>query len=283
VNLTTRNTAIVLDSTADFPDAQRQHANWRVVPLYVSFGTESYKDGLELGAHEFYERLRTSEVMPTTSQPTPGDFRAVYEELSGYERILSLHLASNLSGTYQSAASAADERVRVIDSESASVAISMLALAVQRRLDRGTTDEEVDALVTGYLESHGLLFTVDTLEFLARGGRIGKARAFAGQLMNVKPILSIRDGEVLPVKRVRGNRKAFQEFVDALDSQTRDEPGLRVGIAHAAAPDRMAQLEKMVRDRRPQATIEMKTSLGAVIGAHAGPGTVGFFWFTDDA
>jgi DegV family protein with EDD domain len=283
VNLTTRNTAIVLDSTADFPDAQQQHANWRVVPLYVSFGTESYKDGLELGAHEFYERLRTSEVMPTTSQPTPGDFRAVYEELSGYERILSLHLASNLSGTYQSAASAADERVRVIDSESASVAIAMLALAVQRRLDRGTTDEEVDALVTHYLESHGLLFTVDTLEFLARGGRIGKARAFAGQLMNVKPILSIRDGEVLPVKRVRGNRKAFQEFVDALDSQTRDEPGLRVGIAHAAAPDRMAQLEKMVRDRRPQATIEMKTSLGAVIGAHAGPGTVGFFWFTDDA
>jgi DegV family protein with EDD domain len=283
VNLTTRNTAIVLDSTADFPDAQQQHANLRVVPLYVSFGTESYKDGLELGAHEFYERLRTSEVMPTTSQPTPGDFRAVYEELSGYERILSLHLASNLSGTYQSAASAADERVRVIDSESASVAIAMLALAVQRRLDRGTTDEEVDALVTGYLESHGLLFTVDTLEFLARGGRIGKARAFAGQLMNVKPILSIRDGEVLPVKRVRGNRKAFQEFVDALDSQTRDEPGLRVGIAHAAAPDRMAQLEKMVRDRRPQATIEMKTSLGAVIGAHAGPGTVGFFWFTDDA
>jgi DegV family protein with EDD domain len=283
VNLTTRNTAIVLDSTADFPDAQRQHANWRVVPLYVSFGTESYKDGLELGAHEFYERLRTSEVMPTTSQPTPGDFRAVYEELSGYERILSLHLASNLSGTYQSAASAADERVRVIDSESASVAIAMLALAVQRRLDRGTTDEEVDALVARYLESHGLLFTVDTLEFLARGGRIGKARAFAGQLMNVKPILSIRDGEVLPVKRVRGNRKAFQEFVDALDSQTRDEPGLRVGIAHAAAPDRMAQLEKMVRDRRPQATIEMKTSLGAVIGAHAGPGTVGFFWFTDDA
>jgi DegV family protein with EDD domain len=283
VNLTTENTAIVLDSTADFPDAREHHANWRVVPLYVSFGTESYKDGLELGAHEFYERLRTSEVMPTTSQPTPGDFRAAYEELSGYERILSLHLASNLSGTYQSAASAADERVRVIDSESASVAISMLALAVQRRLDRGTTDEEVDALVARYLESHGLLFTVDTLEFLARGGRIGKARAFAGQLMNVKPILSIRDGEVLPVKRVRGNRKAFQEFVDALDSQTRDEPGLRVGIAHAAAPDRMAQLEKMVRDRRPQATIEMKTSLGAVIGAHAGPGTVGFFWFTDDA
>jgi DegV family protein with EDD domain len=283
VNLTAQNTAIVLDSTADFPDAQQHFANWRVVPLYVSFGTESYRDGVELTAHEFYERLRTSGELPTTSQPTPGDFAACYASLASYERILSLHLASNLSGTVQSASSAAwgDERVRVIDSESASVAISMLALAIQRRLARGTTDEEIDALVAHYLATHGLLFTVDTLEYLARGGRIGKARAFAGQLMNVKPILTITGGEVVPLKRVRGNRKAFQEFVDALDSQTTDEPGLRIGIAHADAPERMAELEKMVRDRRPQATIEMEASLGAVIGAHAGPGTVGFFWFSD--
>jgi DegV family protein with EDD domain len=285
VNLTAENTAIVLDSTADFPDASEHHANWRVVPLYVNFGTESYKDGVQLTAHEFYERLRASPDLPTTSQPTPGDFLAAYEELAAYERILSIHIASNLSGTFQSASTAAaqlgDGRVRTIDSESASVAISMLALAVQRRLERGTTDEEVDALVTRYLDEHGLLFTVDTLEFLARGGRIGKAKAFAGQLLNVKPILSIRDGEVLPVKRVRGNRKAVQEFVDALETQTADSPALRVGIAHADAPERMVQLEKMVRDIRPQAQIEMETSLGAVIGAHAGPGTVGFFWFAD--
>jgi DegV family protein with EDD domain len=286
VNLTVENTAIVLDSTADFPDAQQRFPNFRVVPLYVNFGTESYKDGVELTATEFYERLRTSSELPTTSQPTPGDFLAAYEELAEYERILSLHLASNLSGTFQSAATAAaqlgDGRVRTIDSESASVAISMLALAIQRRLERGTTDEEVDTLVERYLREHGLLFTVDTLEFLARGGRIGRAKAFAGQLMNVKPILSIRAGEVLPVKRVRGNRKAFQEFVDALDSQTHDVPSLRIGIAHADAPERMAELEKMVRDRRPQAAIDMETTLGAVIGAHAGPGTVGFFWFADD-
>jgi DegV family protein with EDD domain len=282
MNLTATNTAIVLDSTADFPDAQRHHPNWRVVPLYVNFGTESYKDGVELSASEFYERLRTSSVLPTTSQPTPGDFRAAYDELAGYERVIVLTIAAKLSGTHQSAVTAADDRVRVIDSETASVAISMLALAVQRRLDRGTTDDEIDALVAQYLGAHGLLFTVDTLEFLARGGRIGKARAFAGQLMNVKPILTIEESEVVPLKRVRGNRKAFQEFVDALDSRTRDEPGLRIGIAHADAPERMEELAKMVRDRRPQATIEMRTSLGAVIGAHAGPGTVGFFWFTDD-
>jgi len=282
MNLTAANTAIVIDSTADFPDAQERFPNWRVVPLYVNFGTQSYKDGVELTAHEFYERLRTSPELPTTSQPTPGDFASCYAELGAYERILSIHLASNLSGTYQSALSGADDRVRVIDSATASVGITLLALAVQRRLERGTTDEEVDELVTRYLAKHGLLFTVDTLEFLARGGRIGKAKAFAGQLMNVKPILSIRDGEVIPLKRVRGNRKAFQEFVDALDTQTRDEPALRVGIAHADAPERLRELEKMVRDLRPQAQIEQETSLGAVIGAHAGPGTVGFFWFTDD-
>jgi DegV family protein with EDD domain len=285
MNLTALNTAIVLDSTADFPDASDRFVNWRVVPLYVNFGTDSYKDGVELTAHEFYERLRTSAQLPTTSQPTPGDFLAVYEELGQYERILSIHIASNLSGTFQSAGTAAqmlgDGRVRTIDSQSASVAIAMLALAIQRRLERGTTDDEIDALVERYLAEHGLLFTVDTLEFLARGGRIGKAKAFAGQLLNVKPILSIRDGEVLPVKRVRGNRKAFQEFVDALETNTRDEPGLRVGIAHADAPERMVELEKMVRHIRPSAQIEMETSLGAVIGAHAGPGTVGFFWFTD--
>jgi DegV family protein with EDD domain len=282
MNLTAANTAIVIDSTADFPDAQERFPNWRVVPLYVNFGTQSYKDGVELTAHEFYERLRTSPELPTTSQPTPGDFAACYADIGAYERILSIHLASNLSGTYQSAVTASDDRVRVIDSETASVGISLLALAVQRRLERGTTDEEVDELVTHYIANHGLLFTVDTLEFLARGGRIGKAKAFAGQLMNVKPILSIRDGEVIPLKRVRGNRKAFQEFVDALDTQTRDEPALRVGIAHADAPERLRELEKMVRDLRPQAQIEQETSLGAVIGAHAGPGTVGFFWFSDE-
>src|SRR6185437_9984463 len=143
MNLTADNTAIVLDSTADFPDAQQHHANWRVVPLYVNFGTESYKDGVDLTAREFYERLRTSTELPTTSQPTPGDFLAVYEELaSTYERILSVHLASNLSGTFQSANTAAEQlggdRVRTIDSESASVATSLLGLAIQRRLERGT-------------------------------------------------------------------------------------------------------------------------------------------------
>ena len=147
MNLTAANTAIVLDSTADFPEAPDRFQNWRVVPLYVLFGDASYRDYVELTPEEFYARLRTAAELPTTSQPTPGDFLTTYEELSGYERIYSIHLSSALSGTYQSATTAAAElgdKVRVIDSETASAAIAMLGLAIQRRLDRGTTDDEID-------------------------------------------------------------------------------------------------------------------------------------------
>jgi DegV family protein with EDD domain len=285
VNLTSLNTAVVLDSTADFPQAPERFPNWRVVPLYVRFGDESFKDYVELGPEDFYARLRAAPQLPTTSQPTPGDFVTTYEELGGYERILSLHIAGGLSGTVESARTAAGmiggDRVRVHDSNTASAAIAMLGLAIQRRLERGTTDEEVDELVARYATEAGLIFTVDTLEFLAKGGRIGRAAAMAGQLLNVKPILTITGGEVIPLTKVRGNHKAMREFVDRFTESTDDVPGLRVGIAHADTPEKAELLVKMVRDLRPQADIELVTTLGAVVGTHAGPGCVGFFWFQD--
>jgi DegV family protein with EDD domain len=286
VKLTAENTAIVVDSTADFPEASERFPNWRVVPLYVRFGDESYRDYVELAPYEFYERLRAAPETPTTSQPTPGDFLAAYEQLGGYERILSVHIAGKLSGTLQSARTAGrqlgDDRVRALDSESASAAIAMLGLAIQRRLELGTTDEEVDQLVDRYRRQARLLFTVETLEYLVRGGRIGRARGWAGELLHIKPILSIEEGEVLPVKRVRGNRKAFLEFASVFEAGTHDSPALRVGIAHAEAPERAEALAQMVRRTRPQAELEIVTELGPVVGAHAGPGTVGFFWFEDN-
>jgi DegV family protein with EDD domain len=286
LRLTAENTAIVLDSTADLPDAADRFPNWRVVPLYVRFGDESLRDGVEIDPAEFYARLRESNVFPTTSQPTPGDFLACYEELGAFERVFSLHVSARVSGTFASAETAAaelgDQRVRPIDTETASASIAMLALAIQRRLERGTSDEEVDSLVERYLRERGLLFTVDTLEFLQRGGRIGKAAAFAGTLLQVKPILSIRDGEVEPVKRVRGERRAFAELAAALETETRDEPAFRLAVAHAAAPEQAAELQALVRKQRPQAELELVVALGAVIGAHAGPGTLALFWFRDD-
>jgi DegV family protein with EDD domain len=285
VKLTAENTAIVVDSTADFPEAPHRFPGWRVVPLYVRFGEKSYRDYVELGPSEFYAKLRTATDLPTTSQPTPADFLSAYEQLADYERIYSIHISGKLSGTIESARAAAAEaggdRIRIVDSETASAAIAMVGLAVQRRLERGTTDEELDELVARFRRENGLLFTVDTLEFLTRGGRIGRARAFAGQVLNVKPILGIQDGEVVPLKRVRGNQKAFMEFVRAFRESSPQGPGLRVGIAHADAPERAEALAEMVRRERPEAEIEVTTTLGAVIGTHAGPGTVGFFWFYD--
>jgi DegV family protein with EDD domain len=282
VTLTGANTAIVLDSTADFPDAQIRFPNMRVVPLYVRFGEESFRDYVELDPHDFYARLKTASELPTTSQPTPQDFVTVYHALAAYERIYSLHISAKLSGTFQSASLAATEegnRIRLVDTESASVGIGMLAIGIQELLARGTTDEEIEALIERYRERSGILFTVDTLEFLAKGGRIGRARAMMGSLLNVKPILAIEEGEVVPVGRVRGRGKAFEEFRKRFEDATTDGPGLGVAIAHAEAKDAVEQLREIVLANRPQADVKLVTSLGAVVGTHAGPGTVGFFWY----
>jgi DegV family protein with EDD domain len=285
MELSSENTAIVLDSTADFPDGPRRFPTWRIVPLYVRFGDKSFRDYEELAPGEFYERLRRATVSPTTSQPTPGDFLAAYEKLAGYARVLSLHIPEKMSGTVESARRAAEDlgdgRVRVIDSGSVSAGLAMLALAVQRRLERGTTDEEVDELVERFRRDSHVIWTVDTLEFLAKGGRIGKAAAMAGTLLNIKPILGIEDGEVVPLKRVRGAHKAFLEFAKAFEEGSRDTPTLRIGIAHADAHDRLAALRELAARVRPQAAIDVETMLGAVVGTHAGPGAVGFFWFDD--
>jgi DegV family protein with EDD domain len=285
VELTAANTAIVVDSTADFPEAPERYPNWRIVPLYVRFGDESFRDYVELTPGDFYARLRSSPVTPTTSQPTPGDFHTVYEELRGYERLYSLHIAGTLSGTVESARAAAGEfgdRIRIVDTETASAAVAMLGLAIQRRLERGTTDEEVEALVERHRRESQLIFTLDTLDYLARGGRIGRASAWAGQLLKVKPILTIRGGEVIPVKRVRGNQRAFQEFITAFEAGSGEGANLRVAIAHADAPDRADALTELVGRTRARAQLELVTTLGPVVGTHAGPGTVGLFWFEDD-
>jgi DegV family protein with EDD domain len=285
VTLTAENTAIVIDSTADFPDARERHPNMRVVPLYVRFGEETYRDYVELDPHAFYARLRTAPALPSTSQPTPQDFLSTFQELAGYERIYAIHISSKLSGTFGSASFAAGElggdRVRLIDTESASVGISMLALGIQRLLQRGTTDDEIEALAARYRARAGLLFTVDTLEFLAKGGRIGRAKALAGSLLNVKPILTIADGEVVPLTRVRGRAKALEEFRRRFEEATKPGDGLHVAIAHAEADEAVELLRSLVLATRPDAQVELVTSLGAVVGTHAGPGTVGFFWFQD--
>ena len=285
VNLTSENTAIVLDSTSDYLDVFARFPNMRFVPLYVRFGDETFRDYLELGPAEFYEMLRTSSVTPATAQPTPQDFVTAYEGLAAYERIYSLHVSAKVSGTFQSAELAAQEiggdKVRVVDSKTASLAIAMLAHAIQRRLARGTTDDEIAALLERFHQHCDVLFTVETLEYLQRGGRIGKAQAIAGSLLNLRPVLSVDDGEVVAAARVRGKQKALAEFERRFVEATTEEPGLRVAIAHANAEEWVGTLSELAWRVRPKAEVEFTSTLGAVVGTHAGPGAVGFFWFQD--
>jgi len=287
VNLTSENTAIVLDSTSDYPDAPARFPNMRFVPLYVRFGDDAYRDYVELGPADFYEKLRVSPVTPATAQPTPQDFVTTYEALAAYGRIYSLHVSSKVSGTFQSAELAAQEiggdKVRVVDTETASLAIAMLSHAIQRRLARGTSDEEIATLVDRFRTTCDVLFTVETLEYLQRGGRIGKAQAIAGGLLNLRPVLSVEDGVVVAVARVRGRPKALAEFERRFADATEDGPGLRVAIAHADAEEWVGTLSELVWRVRPKAEIEFTSTLGAVVGTHAGPGAVGFFWFQDES
>jgi DegV family protein with EDD domain len=286
MNRTLENTAIVLDSTSDYPDAPARFPNMRFVPLYVRFGDETFRDYVELGPDQFFERLRSSPVLPATSQPTPQDFLTAYENLAGYERIYSLHVSSKLSGTFQSAELAAQElgggRARVVDTGTASLAIALLAHAIQRRLTTGTTDAEITALVERFQRDCEVVFTLETLEYLQRGGRIGRAAALAGSLLNVRPILSVDDGEVVAVARVRGRQKALAEFERRFVESTEDKAGLRVAIAHADAAEWIGTLSELVWRVRPKAEIEFTSTLGAVVSTHTGPGAVGFFWFHDD-
>ena len=259
----------------------------RIVPLYVLFDGLPSRDHVDMPPAEFYERLAASTTLPTTSQPTPDDFLACYRELqdAGYHRIWSLHISAKLSGTFESARRAADELggglVRVVDTGTASLACALLAEAIDRRLAAGTTDEEVEKLIARFEGSNRVVFTTATLEYLQRGGRIGKAQALAGSLLNVKPILELRDGVVEPVGRVRGRQKALEEFARLFTEDTEDREGLHTAIAHANAPEWVDVLTDLVTKTRPKATVDLVQLLGAVVGAHAGPGAVGFFWFQD--
>jgi DegV family protein with EDD domain len=283
VRLSPDNTAVVLDSTADLPDASERHPNWRTVHLYVRFGDEVFREYVDLAPEEFYRRLRGSPA-PRSSQPSPADFEAAFESLTAYERIICVLLPETLSGTIKSARLAAEplgDRVLVVDSGAISGGAVLLAESIQRRLERGTSEEEIQALVEHFRRERGLLFTVDTLDYLVRGGRIGKAAGLAGQLLSVKPVLTITDGEVAPLKRVRGRAKALAALADIFEEATRDEPTLHVGVAHADAERDVEDLSARVRAKRPHASFDFVTVLGPVIGTHGGPGTLGLFWYDD--
>jgi DegV family protein with EDD domain len=280
---TNATAALVTDSTADLPGGMPPFENVRIVPLIVRFGDEEYRDWVDLTPEAFYHQLAGASVTPTTSQPSPEAFATTYRELfdEGYRHIFSLHLSSRVSGTVQSAQLAAegfDGRVTVIDTRQASAAISLCLLGVRARLEGGVDEAGVLEYVDGFIQRARLVFSVATLEYLQKGGRIGAARALLGGLLSVKPILGLRDGEVVALGRVRGASRVVPALVQELVDGSPAGGPLRLAVADAEAPEQVTALLEAVRRVRPEAVLEVSTRLGAVIGTYSGPGAFGMMW-----
>jgi DegV family protein with EDD domain len=247
-----------------------------VVPLTVTLDGESLLDGAEISAADFYRRLPTSSAHPTTSQPSPGRFEEVYRRLlEDYEEAVSVHISSKLSGTLdsaqQGAAMAGGDRVRVFDSEFASMPLGALALVAAASAEGGADGSEVIAALTRVRAATRCFFAVSTLEYLRRGGRIGGARAMLGSVLQIKPILAIERGEVVPLEQVRTQARALNRLVELAESCDRGG-GLCLVIGHAGAEEVAIELAERLEPRAESLLIQ---PLGPVVGAHAGPGAVG--------
>lgn len=267
---------IVTDSTADLPAELVARHRIAVVPLLVQFGEQSFRDGVDLTADQFYERLRSSPVFPRTSQPPVAAFQAVFEELlAGGSSVVAIHLAATLSGTYQASAVAARNyppgRVTVLDARTVSMAMGWQVLEAARAADAGASHDEVVALVERLRPRARLLGVFETLEYLQRGGRIGRARAFLGTLLDIKPILEVRDGEVLPRERVRTWKRALERLAELALAL---RPLTHLAIIHGAAPAAAEGLRARLAPHVGTAELIVRP-IGPVLGTHIGPGAVG--------
>jgi DegV family protein with EDD domain len=287
--ISAHDTAVVIDSTADLPDYANRFANLRMVPLTVRFGDEpELRDHVDLGADAFYARLALASVPPRTSAPAPQAFADCYEALldGSYSHVVSVHISGSLSATVQSARLAAAPlggRVTVIDARSASAGTALCALGVERLLAQGTTIDEIVAYGERFAQGVHCSFSVETLDYLQRGGRIGRAQALVGGLLGVRPILGLVDGDVVAIARVRGAAKVLAAMLADFEQASPGDLPLRVAIAHAQAAEQAALLAGEVVRVRPRAQVELVVPLGPVVGTYGGPGTIGLVWVAEPA
>ncbi len=268
---------IVTDSTADIPRDQAGAAGITVVPLTVFFGDEAYLDGVDLDNAGFYQKLSTSKTLPRTSQPSPAAFQQAYTRLidEGADAILSIHLSAKLSGTYQSACTARDTLpdtvkkipIEIIDSQSISVGMSRAILLAAREAREGVGLAEIKAHVLDRLARTRILAVLDTLEYIKRGGRIGGARAFLGNMLSFKPIISLKNGEVIALEQPRTRSKAYARV-----AQLAQEMGKVEHVSLAESDDEVGQQLAQVIKTVYAGELPVYR-LGAVLGTHAGPGT----------
>jgi DegV family protein with EDD domain len=277
--LTLKNTAIVLDSTSDAPPGFFDREGLFMMPLKVHFGDETYRDGIDMSHSEFYAKLATTNVLPTTSQPTVAEFTALYEELrAGYEHVFSLHLSGEMSGTVRAAeqAAASIDGVSVYDTRVVTSAIALIAERLRTRLERGCTLEEARAFLDHALPNTHLLIHVATLEYLRKGGRIGRAASLIGGVLDVKPLIEATDGTLAGYAKVRGTKKALAAMERFIEERSKPDDELHYMIIDALNEEEPALIRELIERVRPQAQYLGWGKVGAVVGTHIGPGTAAF-------
>lgn len=276
---------VVTDSTADIPEALVAEFGITAIPLYVQFGGESFRDRVDITEDVFYSRLENGPVHPTTAQPSPQDFADAFDRLAeGADGIVSVHLSEKMSGTISSALQGAKMMknpvpVEVVDSMFTSMATGLVALTAARLAKSGHDLQSVAAAARNTVGNISLLILFDTLKYIARGGRIGRAKALMGSVLNVKPLLDIKNGEFVPVGQVRSRSKGVDRLVEMVKSAAHDITEL--AVVHSTTPDEAKALVKRLTAFVPADRIHI-ARLGPVLGVHGGPGLLGVAVKTGD-
>lgn len=273
--------AIVTDSTAYLPPELIQKYNLTITPLVVIWGEETLEDGVQIQPDEFYTRLQTAKVMPSTSQATPATMLKAFESLIAQDYdVFGVFISNKLSGTIASAIQAKDmlkqgtDKVTIFDSETTAMAMGFQVLAVAKAIEDGANLDDALAIAKKARENSGVYFAVDTLEFLHRGGRIGGAQRFLGTALNMKPVLTIQDGAVEAVERIRTKKKAHNRVLELIAEQVQGKDNIYLATLNAnAKEDAKALLDKATQRLNPVETY--LTDISPVLGTHTGPGTVG--------
>lgn len=272
---------VVTDSTSDLPRSIVEEYDIEIVPLTVRLGDKIFRDYYDVSPLEFYEMLRDTDDFPRTSQPSVEDFIETYKKIGDKEEIISIHISMDMSATAQSATIALQQlagwKVKIIDSRLVSVGLGLLVLETAKAIKEGANSQEVYNLVDDLKSKIKVYFSVDSLDFLQKGGRIGKASAFLGAMMNIKPLLKISDGVVSPVERVRGTNRLIERMAEIIrqDVQTSGRP--RCALVYGESEENLSKLVNQLID--VQKEVLYKTNVGCVITSHAGPTAFGIGYY----
>ena len=267
---------IVTDSSADIPPQLLKELDIAVVPLYVRFGNDVFKDKVDMSNREFYEKLVSGEVFPNTSQPTPLDFKNVYEELAkDADGIVSIHLSAKLSGTIPSALQARESMqgscpIEIVDSLAITGGLAMICLATARAAKAGATMEEVVKIAHEAVPDIHFMVLFDTLKYLAKGGRIGKAKGLMGAMLNIKPLIGLKDGEVVPLGKARSYSKGMEQQFEFIEKAIKEGEVKEISIMYNTRQDEADALADRIAPLYPREKILMG-EIGPILGTHGGP------------